>query len=541
MTAKASILVVDDEPAIRDLLSRWLLGEGYWCETASSSEEATRMLEHGRFDLVLSDIRMPGKTGIELLEEARQKERDIAFIMVTALGDLPTASATLKKGAYGYIVKPFDKAQILMAVFGALQRRKLEIENRRHQERLEEIVSRRTAALQDALEKLRKRERELERAIDELRKLSELKSDFISTVSHELRTPLTAIQGVISNIRAGVAGKLNKTLAEYMDIADRHARRLSTLINDLLDISKLEAKKVALKRRELDIVPLIEKVAESFKQEIEAKTLTLTIKTRPNLPAVFAEAQKIEQVLENLLSNAVKFTPEDGKITISAHEEDDSVSVEVRDTGVGIPPEELPKIFDRFHQVARTAGPGLKGTGLGLAIVKEIVNLHGGRLAVKSTPGKGSRFSFSIPKFDQEKMFLATLDGRIGQAEKAGSHLSLLLIKTAQMSGEETSPKGEETGKGRESLIASVKEELRRATDVLVKIEKGEILAIIVDVDREGAKAVERRLKSRLGKVPGSGGEATVVVATYPEDGKNAVELIEQARAKLKKVLRKDG
>jgi len=341
MTAKASILVVDDEPAIRDLLSRWLLGEGYWCETASSSEEATRMLEHGRFDLVLSDIRMPGKTGIELLEEARQKERDIAFIMVTALGDLPTASATLKKGAYGYIVKPFDKAQILMAVFGALQRRKLEIENRRHQERLEEIVSRRTAALQDALEKLRKRERELERAIDELRKLSELKSDFISTVSHELRTPLTAIQGVISNIRAGVAGKLNKTLAEYMDIADRHARRLSTLINDLLDISKLEAKKVALKRRELDIVPLIEKVAESFKQEIEAKTLTLTIKTRPNLPAVFAEAQKIEQVLENLLSNAVKFTPEGGKITISAHEEDDSVTVEVKDTGVGIPPEEL--------------------------------------------------------------------------------------------------------------------------------------------------------------------------------------------------------
>ncbi len=541
MPAKASILVVDDEPAVQDLLSRWLLGEGYWCETASSSEEAAAMLENGKFDLVLSDIRMPGKTGIELLQEARQKDQDLAFVMVTVFGDLATASAALKKGAYGYVVKPFEKDQVLMAVLGALQRRQLEIENRSHSERLEEMVAERTRALQDALEKLRKQKQELERAIEELRKLSQLKSEFISTVSHELRTPLTAIEGVISNIRADVAGKLNKTLNEYMEIAERHGKRLSVLINDLLDISKLEAGKGLLKRKKLDAALLIKKVAESFKQETEAKRLTLALRIKPSLPTVFAEPEKIEQVLENLLSNAVKFTPEGRKIIIAAKEEDDFVTVEVSDTGVGIPPEELPKIFDRFHQVGRSAGPGAKGTGLGLAIVKEIIDLHGGRLSVKSTSGKGSKFSFSLSKYDEEKVFVAALDDRIRQTEKSGTHLSLLLVSVPQLSEESEGLTADDLQKSREKLLSLVKEVLRRETDVLVKIEKGEILAIIADVGKDGAKAIEKRLHEMLLKTLGDRADVLTAVLTYPEDGKTGGELLEQARMKLNRVSNQKG
>ena len=222
------------------------------------------------------------------------------------------------------------------------------------------------------------------------------KSEFISTVSHELRTPMTSIKGYADFLAQGAVGSLQPQQTHFLNVIRRNADRLSLLINDLLDISRFEAGKVRLELKETQLSQLIDQSVESMLIAAQEKGLELTFATGPNLPLVMADRDRLTQVMTNLLGNAINYT-EAGSVHVSLRAEANKVWTEIQDTGIGIPPEVLPHIFDRFYRADDSAVQANSGTGLGLAIVKAIVEMHGGELLVDSEPGIGSTFTFVLP------------------------------------------------------------------------------------------------------------------------------------------------
>ena len=231
------------------------------------------------------------------------------------------------------------------------------------------------------------------------RELEEMKSEFLSKVSHELRTPLVAMRHALSILIDQVAGPLSEEQQKFLEISQRNLDRLHQLINDLLDLSKLEAKKMELRLAPTAIGAVIASVCESMEAWAKSKRVTLTARPANGVPEVPADAARIGQVLTNLVGNAIKFTPENGRVTVEAKVSADggSLEVSVADTGIGIATEDLPKLFNRFQQVGERSASDISGTGLGLAISKEIVELHRGRIWAESHQSQGARFLFTLP------------------------------------------------------------------------------------------------------------------------------------------------
>jgi two-component system sensor histidine kinase/response regulator len=260
--------------------------------------------------------------------------------------------------------------------------------------------------------KVAERTRELSEANRKLQTLDKLKSEFVSNASHELRTPLTAIRMSVDNLLDGIAGETGPKLRRYLDTVKNNTDRLSRLVTDLLDLSRIEAGRVELHRTSVPVLALIQEVAENLGTMAARKGLALHVSSSDTTLVAFADRDKLQQVLINLIGNAVKFTPDGGRIILTARAADSSpmpfrspvsheyVEVAVEDTGEGIPPDELPAIFDKFYQVRREGQARPQGTGLGLAIAKSLIELHGGRIWVESQIGRGTRFVFSLPMTD---------------------------------------------------------------------------------------------------------------------------------------------
>ncbi|MDN5347858.1 MAG: two-component system, OmpR family, sensor histidine kinase ResE [Clostridia bacterium] len=234
--------------------------------------------------------------------------------------------------------------------------------------------------------------------ISELRQLEELRRDFVANVSHELKTPLTSIQGFVEALMDGLIND-PATEARYLKVIHQETLRLNRLVQDLLDLALMEAKKIEWEMRPLKLAEICTQVLQKLTPQIQAKDLKVSLDVPAYLPPVLGNNDRIEQVLINLLSNAVQFTPAGGRINIKALNKGDMIEVQVQDDGQGIPPEDLPYIWERFHKVDKSRTRGQGGTGLGLAIVKHIVEAHGGRVGVKSKVGEGSIFSFSLPVY----------------------------------------------------------------------------------------------------------------------------------------------
>lgn len=234
---------------------------------------------------------------------------------------------------------------------------------------------------------------------EKLKETTEMKSQFISTVSHELRTPLTSTKEGVAIVLDGVAGEINEKQKHFLDLASRNISRLAALINDVLDFQKLDAGKMKLNLQENDVRQVAEEIYETMMLPAKNKDVELFLELDENLPKVTFDRDRIIQVLTNLVSNAIKFTPQAGQVRLSFQQQNDELVIRVSDTGMGIPKEELPKIFKQFYRVQR-AGKEIKGTGLGLAIVKKIAILHGGRIEVESELDHGSTFSVFLPLID---------------------------------------------------------------------------------------------------------------------------------------------
>lgn len=255
--------------------------------------------------------------------------------------------------------------------------------------------------------KVRERTLELERVNQELKaanerlqELDRLKSAFVSIVSHELRTPMTAVKGYVENLLDGLAGELSERQTYYLKRVHLNVERLTRMVNDLLDLSRIEnpeTREVLLRPSLISLQDLILEVVESFQTTAHARSLTLTADQSASLPPIRGDRDKLHQVLTNLIGNAVKFTPPGGTIWVETSvPHDGTVQVCVADTGYGIPPDEQNKVFDKFFRGSAIPEEA-RGAGLGLAITKSLVELHGGRIWLESTQGRGSRFFFSLP------------------------------------------------------------------------------------------------------------------------------------------------
>lgn len=239
---------------------------------------------------------------------------------------------------------------------------------------------------------------ELMRANEVLREHDRLKSEFVSTVSHELRTPLCIFKNIVSNALAGVMGKLSPKLQENLRMADKSVDRLSRIIGDFLDISKIESGTLQLHCAPVVLQTLIEEVAQSLQALASAKSIRIEFDIPQTDLSVMADRDRIIQVLTNLIGNAIKFIPVGGWIRVELVDQPAEVEIAVCDNGPGLTPDEIKKIFDRFVQIHKIAGAGEHGTGLGLTIAKNLVEMHKGRIWVDSVPGCGCSFRFTLPK-----------------------------------------------------------------------------------------------------------------------------------------------
>ncbi|HUL20410.1 MAG TPA: ATP-binding protein [Thermodesulfobacteriota bacterium] len=513
---ESRVLVVDDEKEIRVFLDKALrrLG-GFHVELAGSGEEALRKLEKERFELVLTDLKMPQMDGLQLIAEIAKSKPETLTIMMTGHGTIDSALEAMKRGASDYITKPLNLDEMILRLRKVLEEKQRFV-------------------------KLKDFAAGLERTNQELRKIDSMKSEFVSVASHELRTPLAAIKNAVQLMLSGKTGEINGVQEKFLSMAERNINRLTNILDDLLNLSRIESGKVELKFDYLALKEIVEMAASSLRPHADVKSVQIEADIPELLPAIYGDREKIEQILTNLIGNAIKFTPGGGKIFISArlssqNQKDgygDTVAISVKDTGIGIPAEHLDAIFEKFHQVENSLYRSASGTGLGLAITKGLVEAHQGKIWVESEVGKGSAFIFTLPISKGERRdpyFRFVLDKEFHQAQENSGSLTLFLIQVLV------------EGEMKDALLSKLEEKIKeclcRKADVLLKREKEEILAALCRANLEGAQAIHRRIEEAIEKHPLETGtnpvRLRIGMATYPEEALSKAELFRLARERL--------
>jgi len=525
------ILIVDDEEDVLDTYIQALSREGYQIQGTGNGFEAIEMVKEQDFDLLLTDIKMPGMSGIETYRAIKQYKPDIVGVAITGYGSMETAIEALELGMDDFLLKPFSLDKLSAAVSKALDKKRLERENVRlkaliplfqlsqtfvtvtelnallqqvlqvavretiaslgvlmlkdessgdlevcavvidsgaeppNQEyKLGDSVAQQVMQSEQAVVWQARSDQEpffaletvnaqattaialplvvkgetigilglakgrkgvafarsdvellsvlasqaaiaiqnarlftsLRNAYEELKQLDRMKSEFLSTVSHELRSPLHSIGGYVQLLLSGKVED-KPTQQECLETMYRQTQHLTNMIDNLLDVSRMESAGLELQKTPVQIHKVVREVIAELQPLADAERITLTNQTSPELPLIPADPKRIRQVVQNLIHNAIKFTPKDGHVTISALESTDWLVISVQDDGIGIPSKAIKHLFERFYQVNGSTTRRFGGTGLGLYICKQIVAAHGGDIWVESEPGKGSTFSFSLP------------------------------------------------------------------------------------------------------------------------------------------------
>ena len=381
MSSVTNILVTDDNAAMLKTLSAGLEDMGYRVATAVSGGEALALISKQPFNILITDIKLPDISGLEILETAKELNPEAAVIMITGHASIETAVEAINEGAYAYILKPVAMTELETIINNALREQRLLIENR-------ELV--------ESLQQSNKRLEETNRALEQV---SRAKSDFMAKMSHELRTPLNSIIGfsevLLSNTMSPRDKATHDEFLNYIHISTKH---LLNLIDSILDLSKVESGKMTLELSEFDLAMLIEDVRMTVLPMLATKKQTLEIEIDEAISSILADEPKMRQIFLNLISNAYKFTPKGGKIRVVCRLENPHLlHCSVIDNGIGISPQDQQRIFEEFGQVARSPYTRGQGVGLGLSIARRLVELHGGSIRLVSEVGCGSTFTFSIP------------------------------------------------------------------------------------------------------------------------------------------------
>jgi len=348
--------VIDDRSENRTLI-RYLFDAEHRVLEAADGESGLALAVTTRPDCILLDVSMPGLTGFEVLErlQADPRTRETPVIILTATEDsLSGMERALRAGAVDYLTKPIDAHRVTIRVRGAIERGRL------------------------------------------LRELQTLRANFTSMLVHDLRAPLTVIDGYTQLLRNRLGPQANATLLRYTSAIDVSAKRMLALIRQILDVSKFEVGKLTIERAPVDLHRLVADVVEAFEPAARQRRIALTAQGTEEPRTVLGDVARLEQVIMNLLTNALKFTPPDGTISVELGGDADAVTVAVRDSGPGVPPDERQFLFEPFSQAAAGRHASTPGTGLGLVICRRLVEAHQGRIWLDDTEA-GCRFVFSLP------------------------------------------------------------------------------------------------------------------------------------------------
>lgn len=392
-----TILYVEDNLENQTLVRRVLESEGYKMMIADDGLSGIHMAQEHEPDLILMDINLPGMDGYAAARRIKSidKLKGVPIVALTANVLHGARERVLAAGCDGYLQKPIDIDVLQDRVKDFLKDPKAAAEKIGGDEKLRYVES----FASDLVSKLENQIRELQQANEELRQLDRMKSEFVSIVSHELRTPLNIIIGHGEVLEDEMFGQLNPHQERYVSNIVRSARHLYDLVQDILDLSKIESGRLSLHRQRFLLKEAIEEIRVMITPLAEQKRLYFSFQIEDGVTSIIADRLRFKQIIQNLLSNAIKFTPPGGSVTcIISRPFTDTIQLEVIDTGIGIALEDQGIIFERFRQVDSSASREGEGTGLGLALTREFVELHGGTISVKSRANRGSTFTAILPQ-----------------------------------------------------------------------------------------------------------------------------------------------
>jgi CheY-like chemotaxis protein len=413
-----SILIVDDEASVRNVLKQVLEEDGYMTKEATMGEEALECLKKEHFSLVITDIVMPGMTGIELLEKIKQLYPSTEVIIITSQASLDTAITAIRHGAYDYLFKPFEDISLISAAATrAVEKARLISLNQnlleeleKEKEELERRVAERTVKLKKINTQLMQEITERISAQDAAEAANRAKSDFLASMSHEIRSPMTAVIGMTDLL---LETPLDFNQKRFLGAIQSSGENLLQLINDILDLSKVEAGQIELEKTPFDLMEVIKNTCEAQAFHAQEKNVELVWWVRPEVEThLLGDSVRLGQILTNLIGNAVKFTKK-GEVFIEVKRQEISgqtkaesvnsgykqeatstseLMFSVTDTGIGIPPDKRDIVFDRFTQADSSTTRKYGGTGLGLAISRRLTELMEGSIWYESKVGQGSTF-----------------------------------------------------------------------------------------------------------------------------------------------------
>jgi signal transduction histidine kinase len=365
---KLHLLVVDDEPGIRSGVLRILenfsvsypfMDEDFEFEVsmAESGEQALEQLDAKRFDIVLLDNKLPGIQGIEVLEYINKKEMDSVVVMITSYASLELAVKATKKGAYDFVPKPFTPKELRASIETITKQL---------------FLRRMTSRLRDEGKQVR--------------------FQFLSVLSHELKSPLNAVEGYLRMMQEKKAGE---HIQDYMEMIDRALFRIQgmrNLILDMLDFTRIEGGKKSRNLEPVLLCEMAQQAIDSFQPLSIQRDIDIYLNCSRKI-SLLADRQEIEIIFNNLISNAIKYNKIGGRVDINLSRDKGTVTIEVVDTGIGLKPEDIERLFGDFVRIRSEQTKNISGSGLGLSIVKKVLDLYPADISVESTPGQGSTFT----------------------------------------------------------------------------------------------------------------------------------------------------
>ncbi|MEM7203323.1 MAG: ATP-binding protein [Planctomycetota bacterium] len=466
-TGLTRVLLIEDDPADARLVELCLDRAATRC--AFSMEHQTRIadgIEAARatkFDVILLDLSLPDGVGLDNLERLLVSVATVPIVVLTGCDDEAAADEALRAGAQDFLVKgAFDRRGLLNSIRHSIQRHRL----------VQEVTEAR-------------------------RRETEVRNELLSHVSHELRTPLTAVLQFVTILQDGIGGEVSPQQAEYLGIIQRNSEQLKFMIGELMDATRAETGRLIAHKTVVDLVPALEAAVEDQRLAAEERGVALSLRSVPSL-RIIADPTRLAQVIANLLGNALKFTPADGRIEVSAEIDPGNpllARIAVRDTGCGIPADDVPHVFDRLYQSRSPDHSSRRGLGLGLHISREIVRQHGGEIHVESREGRGSCFRFTMPVYSLDALIQRFVPA-VGQPP---SEITLIAAQAW--------PSGPAANAKTPALVLT---ELQRLVadcilgvcDVVLPSQVGRGCQTVFAVARtglEGATAIRERIRGALG------------------------------------------
>ena len=366
MDITPKILIIDDEEIVLDSCTHILANSGYQIVTAGNGTLGLEKLEKENPDLVFVDLKMPGISGMEVLEKIQEYDTTIVPIVITGFATVSSAVEAMKKGAYDFLPKPFTPDEMRLIARRALDRRKLVLE---------------TIAL--------RREKDM------------LREQFAAIVSHELKSPLGAVQQSMYGLASDLEEKLSDEQKNKIERLQSRIADLIKLVNTWLRAISVDISTIRDNFEPTSVVEIISKAVENVQQHAVRKDISIETTLKEPFKPILGNGVTLVEALVNIIGNAIKYTQMGGHISVNAREEDGNLLIEINDNGVGIAAEDLPHIFEDFY-VGSTKSDGERRSGVGLAITKRIIEAHDGSISVDSELGKGSTFVIQLPVSKQE-------------------------------------------------------------------------------------------------------------------------------------------